>query len=218
MDGRVCSKCGAWKPAGDYYKDKRAKDGLYSSCKACFRKTLSASAKKNAASKRAYLRKYRAANPEKVRAWARDERLRDPERYKAKQRKYREANKPKISSYNRKHYEQNREYHRARAAQWRADNPEKHAAQYDPAKWRKYGRDYRARKLNAFVEDVLEDDLILRDEGRCGICEQPIMGPLEIDHIIPLSRQGTHEPDNCQIAHKTCNRRKHARIDYKHAA
>jgi len=28
---------------------------------------------------------------------------------------------------------------------------------------------------------------------------------MSIDHIIPLSRGGTHEPDNVQLAHFICN-------------
>ena len=66
----------------------------------------------------------------------------------------------------------------------------------------------RARLLDAFVEDVLLDAIILRDQGLCGICSDPIMGPLELDHIVPLAAGGTHEPDNVQLAHRSCNRRK----------
>jgi hypothetical protein len=32
---KVCRKCGIKKPLSEFYQDKRAKDGLYSSCKVC---------------------------------------------------------------------------------------------------------------------------------------------------------------------------------------
>lgn len=35
METKICTKCGEDKPLSDYYKDKRARDGLYPHCKAC---------------------------------------------------------------------------------------------------------------------------------------------------------------------------------------
>jgi len=33
-----------------------------------------------------------------------------------------------------------------------------------------------------------------------------------VDHIIPISRGGAHVPENCQIAHLSCNCRKGANL------
>ena len=52
-----------------------------------------------------------------------------------------------------------------------------------------------------------------RDHGLCGICGLPVpydkapekIWSATIDHIIPLSQGGTHEPGNCQLAHRLCN-------------
>lgn len=35
METKICSKCKAEKPLSEFHKDKRARDGLYSHCKAC---------------------------------------------------------------------------------------------------------------------------------------------------------------------------------------
>ncbi len=48
--------------------------------------------------------------------------------------------------------------------------------------------------------------------GRCGICLEPLIPPIEIDHIVPIARGGTHTYDNLQAAHATCNRLKSAKL------
>lgn len=46
----------------------------------------------------------------------------------------------------------------------------------------------------------------------CGICARPITSSYEIDHIIPLARNGTHTLENLQLAHPLCNRTKNDRL------
>ena len=74
-------------------------------------------------------------------------------------------------------------------------------------------RRYRARKVNAYVAPVSGKQLFIRDKGRCQICGRrvdpklayPDPMSMSIDHIIPLSRGGTHEPKNVQLTHWICN-------------
>jgi hypothetical protein len=61
----------------------------------------------------------------------------------------------------------------------------------------------------------LLDYLMARDDGICGICQEPVTeldGPMRPspDHIIPLSRGGRHEIGNLQLSHLGCNYRKGA--------
>ena len=61
---------------------------------------------------------------------------------------------------------------------------------------------------------------IRRTKPPCGICEGdidytlPATDPMSfvVDHIVPLNRGGTDTLDNCQAAHRTCNRTKSDRI------
>jgi 5-methylcytosine-specific restriction endonuclease McrA len=70
----------------------------------------------------------------------------------------------------------------------------------------------RARKLNAFVEDVDPTVLFERDEGLCGICGKPVdLTIAHVDHAIPLARGGEHSYANTQLAHPHCNLSKGAR-------
>lgn len=75
-------------------------------------------------------------------------------------------------------------------------------------------RDRRAaRKRDAYVADVYRAEIYKRDGYRCQICgkrlamKQDVPHPKAptIDHIIPISRGGTHEPANVQAAHFGCN-------------
>lgn len=90
------------------------------------------------------------------------------------------------------------------ASVWRAENPDKHAGN---------NHRYRARKRDAFVEDVDRAAVLERDGWRCGICGERILkgavypdpGSASIDHVVPLNRGGLHEMKNVQAAHLRCN-------------
>lgn len=71
----------------------------------------------------------------------------------------------------------------------------------------------RARKKDAYVEDVWRQRIFERDGWRCQLCRKMVdrtktvphpKAPV-LDHILPLARGGTHEPRNVQCAHFLCN-------------
>jgi len=67
----------------------------------------------------------------------------------------------------------------------------------------------RAIKLGVLVEKVSRKKLLKMHKGKCGICKQRVNPrKFEIDHVIPLSKGGTHEYANVQPAHPACNRLK----------
>lgn len=68
----------------------------------------------------------------------------------------------------------------------------------------------RASKLGLGNSLITLTYLAERDRGRCGICRKPVRakrGPMRpsLDHIVPVSRGGTHALDNVQLAHYRCN-------------
>lgn len=77
----------------------------------------------------------------------------------------------------------------------------------------KQGATRRARKRDAFVAPVSPLQVFIRDDWTCHLCGLPVdrlethPHPLSpaVDHVIPLARDGTHEPDNCKTAHRICN-------------
>ena len=54
-----------------------------------------------------------------------------------------------------------------------------------------------------------------RANHRCEYCQAPEIVfnfPFEVEHIIPLSRQGKNTPDNLALSCRSCNLRKGSRI------
>ena len=77
----------------------------------------------------------------------------------------------------------------------------------------------KAAKRGAEAENFVYRDIFERDGWACGICAEPVSPDLaypdpmsaSLDHIVPLSKGGTHAAENVQCAHLVCNLRKGAR-------
>lgn len=71
----------------------------------------------------------------------------------------------------------------------------------------------RARKRQAFVEEVWRPILFERDNWTCQLCGDPVDPDLKypdpmcasVDHIVPLCAGGEHSYANTQLAHALCN-------------
>ncbi len=99
-----------------------------------------------------------------------------------------------------------------RVKRWRVRNPEAYARQ-----WR--GRCARARRrgLRCEAVDILE--LLAAYDYCCGICGGKLdLTDWHLDHIVPLSRGGSHERANVQPSHPACNMAKGARLDHEGVA
>lgn len=213
-----CTVCGEEKPLDCFYGAKQARDGLMSRCKECHK---------------AKVREYEAANPEKRAKWGKTHRARHADKIRERQREWQQgAGREKYLAIRKRYREAHPDRIKAAWAEWFAENGEARRemlrAVYDPAERRlqrnpeQSRRDRerrRARMLDAYVEDTPFDDVLLRDCGVCGICHEPIMeNTIEIDHVIPLAQNGEHSMKNVQLAHRSCNRRKAARVDFTLAA
>lgn len=74
----------------------------------------------------------------------------------------------------------------------------------------------KAKRKKAFVQRVIRREIYERDGWKCGICKKFVNPSLKsphpfsktIDHIVPLSKGGTHEPRNVRLAHFGCNSRR----------
>jgi rubrerythrin len=82
------------------------------------------------------------------------------------------------------------------------------------AQMKRLGKDRRrARKREAYVEDVYRQRVYERDGYKCHLCgkrtdrtkDAPHPRSPTLDHLIPLAAGGTHEPLNCRTACFLCN-------------
>ena len=78
---------------------------------------------------------------------------------------------------------------------------------------REYKNHRKEQMKEAFKSPVYFKRIYARGQGLCQICGLPVpydkspdkLWAATIDHIIPLSKGGTHEPNNCQLTHRLCN-------------
>ena len=124
-----------------------------------------------------------------------------------KNRLYEIANKDKRKIRTRKYYLENKEKVRAANDRWRANNPEAYRDISVAATARR-----RARKKSSAIGRVSYKTVRERLGMICGICLEAIVGKYEYDHIIPLSKGGTHTTENLQLAHRGCNQWKRDEI------
>ncbi len=110
------------------------------------------------------------------------------------------ASKP-VSKRSKRTPEQNRAHQRA----WAARNPDKVAA-----KWEKYqaalaaaGPGWDSTAWNAALSLIWA--------GECAYCRRTDQ-PMTADHVVPLTRGGSHRPENLVPACKQCNSSKGSRL------
>lgn len=193
-----CSKCGMTKPAVEFKRNHKKRNGLDSWCLACSaagkREHYRANRKSELGRKKQYQtaewrRRYRAAHADELRARARRNRAAKPEMYVAHSRAWRD-----------RHPERNRAAQRL----WRDLNPE---AVLEMNARR------RARIRGAIVGKVDYARILERDGLVCHLCRGAVeKATLSYDHVVPLSLGGSHTEDNIKVAHRSCNYSKGARM------
>lgn len=117
-----------------------------------------------------------------------------------KSEEWRKANPDKINALNKKYYYQDPLKRSKITLTWMKNNPDKCCDN---------SHRYRARKKNAFVENVSSLVVLELDDGICGICGKDV-DPFDyhVDHVVPLSRGGDHSYANVQLSHPICNWKK----------
>lgn len=106
--------------------------------------------------------------------------------------------------YRRKEYLRNRITYLNRFKRHYKDNKEYYKNKKNKRRVLKYNSEYIY--INIY-------NIYKRDRFKCGICGLRVNTKLKhphpyspsLDHIIPLSKGGSHTPDNVQLAHLRCN-------------
>jgi hypothetical protein len=97
---KQCVRCEKIKPISLFSKDKRASDGLYSSCKACCAKAAQEKRATDPTASRAAVAKWKQANPEAAARHVREWHERNPESHRATMRRQAAARRArKVEQY-----------------------------------------------------------------------------------------------------------------------
>ena len=187
---KVCTKCETRKPLDEFHRAKAKPLGRVARCKDCTA---------------AYHREHYRANREAI---------------IKRTGEYQRANREQTLQYVAKYNAANREKRRAYSERYRAEDPERTRAQQAAFRRRhpdKHRRDQHARR--AFLANVEHDPAVTlealrdRDGDFCCYCSTLVdfnAGPYApdratVEHVVPVSRGGTHTFDNTAIACRACN-------------
>lgn len=203
-----CSQCKQFKPLSEFGTHRSMSDGLRSACKECCRISDN---------------EYRQRHPDKVKA--KKQRYLDSggrEKARTYSREYQRAHKEERQSYMERWRAENRdrylEYARRYGQQHKDEIKQKRRAKYaeNPHPFNEMRQRRRARIKHAPGAHTAQDleRQHERQHGCCYWCSKPLESDATIDHVIPLVRGGSNNPDNLVIACRSCNSRKRTRIPY----
>lgn len=197
---KLCGNCSITKPQSEFHRNKLSKDLLSAFCRECARARASAWRKANHERKKAANREWYWRDPEARRAvslaYHREHRLEQLQKLK---KRYRE-NRDVLLAAGRKYVLANKEKVRARQLDWKHRNRAKVTASNSRRKASIY--------TTGSVAPHEWEEILETFDHRCAYCLTKLGNPT-MDHFRPLSRGGTHSPDNVVPACVTCNSTKH---------
>ena len=128
-------------------------------------------------------------------------------------KEYRNANIKKIKAREKEYYERNREKKLIKVKEYYKRNYDKIRIKVTAHNQRR-----RALKLETQTELIYSIEIFERDKWICGICGKKVNSRIKfpnpksasLDHVIPLSKGGTHTKTNVQCTHWGCNLCKNA--------
>lgn len=173
-----------------------------------------------------YRKAYYKANKEQINAQSAAWRKNNPEKKKAYLKVWAKANAEKCRAAAKAYRDANLEKAKLREAAYRKAHPEKHRARskaYRKANLEKVKvtrKIYRALKYTSQVEAINEKVVFMRDGWKCQHCmknvdkrlKRPNLMSASLDHIVPLSKGGTHIYANVQLAHLACKFSKNVNV------
>lgn len=150
---------------------------------------------------RVHQRRYRKRRPELVRA---TEQKRDKAKRAADRRAERAKDPERHRAILSKSFQKHKAKRMAETKAWKGKNKDA---------WRRHMRPIkvmrRAAEGHFDSSDVAR--MLIEQGGICAGCPSDISSSYHVDHIKPLSRGGTHWPDNLQLLCGPCNRSKGAK-------
>lgn len=110
------------------------------------------------------------------------------------------SNKDYYSNHNKTWREENKDHRKSYMRDWQINNPDKVAEN---------GLKRRALKMNNTLDEhfIAEDitQMLMDQDGKCAYCECDILEGYHVDHMTPLSLDGSNSWDNIALTCPSCN-------------
>lgn len=210
---QICTVCGEAKPATPENFYVRGNGQLRRDCKVCFRRAKAARDAADPAHRREIARNsYCATDGAAVKRRARERR---PDLYRAIAELYEAANAEERHLRRIERHQANLEADREASRDWYHEHRERAIetalawmrAHPDEARVQTQKTRLRRQQVPGAITAAELRAKIDEFEGRCGYCGE-LAEPLEVDHVVPVSRGGTHLVANVVPACRACNRSK----------
>jgi len=184
---KQCSKCGSEKPLEEFPPRKTSRDGRHGWCRPCYRAYYTGAAQR-----------WREANRERDRENQRRWRRENLEAALARERRLADKHRAARREADRRRRRENPDRIRDNYRRWRESHYEQEIVRLATRR----ALTTNDADLKALVANLLKQPCVY-----CGTTER-----ITIDHVIPLTRGGKHEPENLAPACLSCNSSKNDRL------
>lgn len=229
-----CSRCGESKPLADFARNKNSRDGLQPRCKSCNCEWHRVYYAEHKAHPRVRIRKLephesktcnRCGHTKPVAEFRGHKRTDGDGHYnqcRECERAYHRSAQPLRREWRRLYDKTHRDRIYAKQKEWRQRNRERHIASrrryWRSEKGRLYNRVRaqmrRIRKSEGAPVTVEQVQALMAQQKRCYYCRRLFTSRRKptLDHVIPLSKGGSHDISNLVLACRTCNAKKYNRL------
>lgn len=188
---KTCTKCKIEQALSEFGNRKRSSDGKAPHCNTCRTAYRKSHHRANRERNNAKSRAYRAANLERLRAYDAARHAANPQPMRDRARKWAQANKGRVA---------------INVSRWRAENAEHVREMY-----RLRASLRRARRASLPTFTILPKDVRRILTSPCAV-DGCLNTDIQIDHIIPIARGGSHGIGNLQPLCASHNAAKCARL------
>lgn len=192
---KECVKCKEWKSFDEYYKSNTDKTGKHANCKDCYKQYYIDNYDK--------LKEYRDERKEIKCDYAKNYNKNNKEQYTKYQKKYQKENRDKINENIRDRYCKDDSFRLYILLRAKNRDGLKRAI--------KYYLEGKTDKLPSKSPSRLLLKLYKIQNHVCPYCSSDMRDNIHIDHIVPLSKNGSNDVENLILCCSTCNLSKSAK-------
>ena len=225
---KICTSCKIEKDLEDFPKRKDSKDGRRAKCNICMNEKArtyydEVNREKKLASNKIWAKEHK----EEMLKWGREYYERNSEKQMEKSKKWRKENPEEWKILTKRHYQKHKEEIRIERKSFRDNNKEKLKEQRKEYRqseaWKiakkndsNRRRSEKIKTSNGTISTKALKELIIKQDYKCKYCncdlDFSVKNSVHLDHVVPLSKGGTHTIENVVYSCASCNLQKGASL------